>query len=119
MSVRIRSRARAALCNGVSALALCVLASGGSAAAGATFTTIDVNGASNTYAQAINAGGAVTGYYQTADYADHGFVRAADGTITTFDPTGATITTPLSINVEIFWLLANERPKSSVASCFR
>ena len=37
----------------------------------------------------INAPGAITGYYVDANYVGHGFVRASDGAITTFDAPGA------------------------------
>src|SRR5438552_15944108 len=84
-----------ALRHGTTALAtsLLLLATA-PAAAGATFTTFDVNGASATYALGINAGGEVTGDYKDSSGKDHGFVRAADGTITTFDPPGSIGTDP-------------------------
>ena len=37
---------------------------------------------------ALNPEGAVVGGYADADYADHGFLRAPDGTLTTFDVPG-------------------------------
>jgi hypothetical protein len=41
---------------------------------------------------ALNPEGAIVGWYADADYADHGFVRAPDGTITMVDVRGATDT---------------------------
>jgi hypothetical protein len=46
----------------------------------------------------INPAGAVTGFYQDSGYVVHGFVRAPDGTITEFDPTGSIETAPVAIN---------------------
>ena len=52
-----------------------------------------------TWPVSINVAGAITGYYVDANGAYHGFVRATDGTITTFDaPSAAQYTTPTSIN---------------------
>jgi hypothetical protein len=53
-----------------------------------------------TYPQSINAGGAVTGYYaaRPSGLINHGFLRADNGAITSFDPPGSTSTTALSIN---------------------
>src|SRR5260370_32298433 len=63
----------------------------------ATFATIDVPGAAATYAIAINPGGVVTGYYDGLNFTVGGFLRAADGTLTTFSvPVGTT--EPTSIN---------------------
>jgi len=69
--------------------------------AGGTISTIDAPGAGTnpgqvkgiqfqgTIAVSINAGGAITGSWADSNYAVHGFVRAADGTITEFDVPGA------------------------------
>jgi len=69
--------------------------------AGGAITTIDAPGAGTnpgqvkglafqgTNAISINAGGVITGAWADSSYAVHGFVRAADGTITEFDVTGA------------------------------
>jgi hypothetical protein len=62
-----------------------------------SFTTFDVPGAGGagtgpnpgTLASFINPAGAIAGFYTDANYAGHGFVRAPDGTITTFDAPGA------------------------------
>jgi hypothetical protein len=43
----------------------------------------------NTYAEAINAAGVITGDYDDANGVSHGFLRAPDGTITSFDAPGA------------------------------
>ena len=42
--------------------------------------------------------GTITGSYTDANNAGHGFLRARDGTFTTFDPPGAVGTFPLAIN---------------------
>src|SRR5215472_7998407 len=55
------------------------------APAQATFITIDVPGAQETQAFGISKAGAITGEYLDASNVYHGFVRASDGTITTFD----------------------------------
>ena len=83
-----------ALHNAALALAISAVAATGPAA-GETFITFQVSG-HDTYAYAINAGGAVAGSYGSG--ISHGHVRAADGTITTFDPEGSSDTFPLSIN---------------------
>ena len=47
----------------------------------------------------INPEGAITGYYYDANFVDHGFLRAPDGTFTTFDPPGSgNGTNPSGIN---------------------
>src|ERR1051326_2592940 len=45
----------------------------------------------------VNAAGSATGYYSDVD-GIHGFIRAADGTITTLDHSGSDQTMALSIN---------------------
>ena len=69
--------------------------------AGGTISTIDAPGAGTnpgqvkglafqgTNAVSINAAGVITGAWADPSYAVHGFVRAADGTITEFDVPGA------------------------------
>lgn len=59
-----------------------------------------MSGAVETYGGSINSAGTVTGFYRFSDNKDHGFIRAPDGTITTFDVTGADETTPRAINVK-------------------
>src|SRR5262245_19924471 len=46
---------------------------------------------------AINMAGTITGFYVDAN-GGHGFLRAPDGTIITFDPLGSTFTVPTAIN---------------------
>ena len=55
-----------------------------------TITTFSVTGATNTFPAAINLSGTVAGEFQDASFYLHGFVRAPNGTITTFDPTFCT-----------------------------
>ena len=77
-------------CASASALAL-------SGANAATYVTIDVPGAIDTMPNAISEHGAVAGTYCAGHC--HGFVRAPDGTITTFDAGGLN-TTARAINDE-------------------
>jgi len=78
-------------------------------AANGTFTQIDAPDAgtgpfpqgtfpSEFTAAGINPAGAITGFYVDASSVQHGFVRAANGTITEFDPTGSILTNPNAIN---------------------
>jgi hypothetical protein len=46
----------------------------------------------------INPAGAITGFYVDASSVQHGFVRAPNGVITEFDPTGSIFTNPNFIN---------------------
>jgi hypothetical protein len=46
----------------------------------------------------INPAGAITGFYVDASSVQHGFVRAANGVITEFDPTGSIFTNPNAID---------------------
>jgi uncharacterized membrane protein len=71
-------------------------------ATAATFTEFDAPGAGTgsgqgTLAYQINSSSEVVGYYIDSQYNDHGFVRARDGTFTTFDVKG-TSTWPAEIN---------------------
>ena len=73
--------------------AVLVVGVGGSAASiahaaanTATFTTFDPPGSLVTEPFAINPAGAITGPYFDASGIEHGFLRARDGTLTTFDP---------------------------------
>jgi hypothetical protein len=70
--------------SGLAAGAAAVLLSAHAVAA-PTITTFDPQGSVFTWASSINTTGAVTGYYNDKGGVGHGFVRAADGTITTFD----------------------------------
>src|SRR5262249_6702453 len=64
-----------------------------------TFTTFDAPGActaqsctqpfQGTFAWNINPAGAIAGYYNDSSNVAHGYMRAPDGTITTFDAPGA------------------------------
>ncbi|MGH6878839.1 MAG: hypothetical protein ACREHV_15875, partial [Rhizomicrobium sp.] len=60
-------------------------------------TTFGVTGSTNTWPMSI-AHGAITGSYADSLHVGHGFVRAADGTITTFDPSDSVGTEATSIN---------------------
>jgi hypothetical protein len=74
------------------------------------FITFDIPGAANgTFPTSINQAGAITGYYNDANFVGHGFLRipgrydkkndARDGTFVTFDISGAVNGTyPASIN---------------------
>ena len=66
-----------------------------------TITTVDAPGAGSkpgqvkgiqfqgTIAVSVNTGGVITGSFADANFANHGFIRAADGTFTEFDVPGA------------------------------
>jgi hypothetical protein len=54
-----------------------------------TFITFDVPGAFGTIPIFINQMGTITGDYLATDFTFHGFERAPNGTITTFDAPGA------------------------------
>ncbi len=56
---------------------------------GQTFTTFDPPGSQGTTPTSINPAGQITGNYFDANFTTHGFVRAADGTITSFEAPGA------------------------------
>jgi hypothetical protein len=78
-------------------------------AANGTFTQIDAPDAgtgpfpqgtfpSNITPMGINPAGAIIGFYVDAGSVQHGFVRAPNGVITEFDPTGSIFTDPNAIN---------------------
>jgi hypothetical protein len=70
-------------------------------APGGTFTEFQVGGLSSTFAQSINAGGAIVGYaLETGTVVEHGFLRAPDGTITLIDAGHAASTFPNIVNAE-------------------
>ena len=52
------------------------------------FTTFDVPTGVGTIALAVNDSGVVTGFFQDGSGFEHGFIRAANGTFTTFDGPG-------------------------------
>jgi hypothetical protein len=62
------------------------------------FLSFEAPGSTATYPQSINDLMVVTGYYITKWGATRGFVRDADGTLTTFAVPGAQSTQPVSIN---------------------
>ena len=83
------------------AVSLMVLSCG--LASAQTITSFDAPGCHGTFffctaPLAINQAGTVTGFYNDANNVEHGFLRAIDGTITTFDAPGAQFTSPTSIN---------------------
>jgi hypothetical protein len=69
-------------------------------AADGKITSFDVPGAgpAGTIPTSINARGEITGFYYDAGFLVHGFVRAADGTFTTFDGPLPNSTQPISIS---------------------
>ncbi len=75
-------------------LCLAVLPGGGNAAS--RYTSINVNGG-GAYPYSINDAGAVTGSYSGSQYYQ-GFVRTADGKVSTIDPAGSTDVWPKRIN---------------------
>ena len=63
-----------------------------------SYQSFEVPGALGTYPMSINNSMAVTGYYYVSPTVTRGFMREADGTITTFDVLGGLWTEPESIN---------------------
>jgi hypothetical protein len=63
-----------------------------------SFVTFDVPGAAGTFPWGMNSSGVIAGSYADGSSNYHGFVRAADGTITTFDVPEANQTQPGGIN---------------------
>jgi hypothetical protein len=60
-----------------------------------SFTTFDVPGAVNgTFPSSINPAGAITGSYYDVNFVGHGFLRAKNGTLVSFDAPGAGTTDP-------------------------
>ena len=55
-----------------------------------TYTTFDAPGSTVIYPVAINPEGEIIGYYFDAGSLTHSFLRTRDGTLTPFDPPGAT-----------------------------
>ncbi|MEX3965159.1 hypothetical protein AB4Y42_23565 [Paraburkholderia sp. EG286B] len=79
----------------LAALSPAAAASAAAPAADGRFVIFDVPGEDTSYGPvpaAINNAGAVAGYYLDAGFAEHSFLRAPDGTITTFDPPGTACT---------------------------
>jgi hypothetical protein len=82
----------------------------------ASFATFDAPGAVHgTFPAAINASGLIAGYYLDADSAPHGFLRAPDGTLTTFDVPGHAGTRPRGLNDE-GWMVGQYADASIVAA---
>lgn len=73
------------------------ITSQGMAHAKGVYTEIVVQGSARTEADFINMSGAVAGHYDTSD-TQPAFLRAADGTLTTFSAPGAVSTTPTGLN---------------------
>lgn len=69
-----------------------------SAAEAGQFTHITIDGAKGTTAVAINASGAVAGFYTVKREREAGFLRAPDGTVTTFHVPRLKNTIPDAIN---------------------
>jgi hypothetical protein len=63
-----------------------------------TITTFAPTASVNTFANAINGTGAITGYYVDNSNASHGFLRSVDGTITSLDVKQADNTEAWSIS---------------------
>jgi hypothetical protein len=78
--------------------ALTCVAHGGGVHGEASYISFSVPGALGTYPMSINASMTVTGYYYVTPTATRGFLRDADGTITTFDVAGGVWTEPEGIN---------------------
>jgi len=98
---RARRKGALALCLALCMLGLGLSVNGGTDKAG--IISFDVGGAGTgayqgTQPYCINSAGAITGQYWDAYNVSHGFLRAADGTITPFDVLGASATAALSIN---------------------
>jgi hypothetical protein len=66
-------------------------------AAASTYVNFQVPGALTTQPQGVNNSGAVTGYWSDA-VTSHGFLRQADGALTSFDVSGSIATYAFSIN---------------------
>ncbi|MCX7383137.1 MAG: hypothetical protein NT133_17385 [Alphaproteobacteria bacterium] len=64
---------------------------------GNVFTSLDVPGATDTYAMSINSSGDIVGYFRDAGGQNHGFLRTSSGLIN-LDVPGATNTTIVDIN---------------------
>jgi hypothetical protein len=64
----------------------------------ATYISFSVPGGLGTYPMSINNSMVVTGYYYASPTMTRGFLRDADGAITTFDVLGGVWTEPEGIN---------------------
>jgi hypothetical protein len=68
------------------------------AAHAATYTTFDPAGSIFTRPSSINDAGVITGFYGKSLFVFHGFIRAADGTITSFEAGRGGSTVPVGID---------------------
>jgi hypothetical protein len=64
----------------------------GTAVAQPTYTFFDPPGSTQTEPHSINDVGEIAGSYTEGSQGTHGFVRAPDGTIMSFDPSGSVFT---------------------------
>jgi hypothetical protein len=78
---------------------LTCVAHGGNINGEATYMSFSVPGALGTHPMSINNSMIVTGYYTTSSTTAAGFIRDADGAITTFSVAGSLWTEPEGINV--------------------
>lgn len=62
------------------------------------FTTIDIPGATWTYANGITDTGQIVGGFSDGEYKGHGYLRSVSGVFTTIDAPGATTTSATGIN---------------------
>src|SRR5580698_2922590 len=81
--------------------------------AAATYVIVDIPGAAATQITAVNTNGDVTGIYTLPSDKHMGFVRTADGTITTFGPPANTsftdiYTSGINASGAVIGNLANE-----------
>ena len=85
---------------GLYAAAFALLGFAASAHADPSYVIVGIPGAVSTYLLDINSSGYALGGYTDSETGDpaHGFLRAPDGTITTFDPPGSTNTYVSRIN---------------------
>ncbi len=91
--------ARRAWATGLCSALIAIAIIGPAEAAKPTFITVNVAGAQSTQLTGINSSGTATGNYITTNGVQFGFVRAPDGSITSFSAGSGTLgTTPLSIN---------------------
>ena len=73
---------------------------------GQTFTTFDPPASQLTAPGSINAAGQITGSYFDSTFAQHGFVRGKDGSITSFDVPGLKKQRDIARRGSSHWALA-------------
>jgi len=93
LPARVARGAEVTLC-----VALAVVSSSALASAKSKYTIIDVPGATETSAAALNAKGWIAGTFASGN--NHGFVRSPGGTFATFDGPGASNTSAGAINAK-------------------